>query len=638
MASTFTDLGLELMATGENAGTWGTKTNANLSLVEQLTGGYLSLAVAGSGTTALSIADGALTGTAQHRVIELTGALTGSRILTFPLLTENFYFIKNSTTNAQTLQLKAVSGSGATVTWATTDKGWKVIYVDGVATNTGVYEASLSPAGTVTETGTQTLTNKTINASQLVDASIATGKIADNAITLAKMASGTDGNIISYDASGNPVAVATGNDGQVLTSAGAGAPPVFETLSPGRTGAVTWDTTVKTSGFTASSGIGYFCNTTSAAFTVTLPSSPSAGDIVAVKDYANTWDTNNLTLGRNSQPIGGLAIDSVISTEGSAVTLVYIDGTKGWLVTEDGLQTSAPGPQFIAATGGTITTSGNFKIHTFNSNATFCVSNGGNAAGSATVDYMVVAGGSGGGSGTGGGNLRAAGGGGAGGFRESSGAASGCYTASPLGSGVSALPVSAQGYPITIGAGGAGGNPAPGTDGGNSIFSTITATGGGGGTSGPSGSPGKSGRPGGSGGGLGAPGPAGQDKGLGNVPSFSPAQGFPGGGPLAAGDYLSGTGGGGATAAGSPLQGVPGTPNFNGGAGGAGATTSINASPTVYSEGGQGGIWNGPNPGCNNASANTGDAGRGGGAGNAYPGEAGGTGGSGKVVIRYKFQ
>jgi len=151
MASTFTDLGLELMATGENAGTWGTKTNANLNLVEQLTGGYLSLAVAGSGTTALTIADGALTGTAQQRVIELTGALTGSRILTLPLLTENFYFIKNSTTNSETLQLKAASGSGATVTWATGEKTWKIIYVDGVATNTGVYEIDVdttsSPGG-----------------------------------------------------------------------------------------------------------------------------------------------------------------------------------------------------------------------------------------------------------------------------------------------------------------------------------------------------------------------------------------------------------------------------------------------------------------------------------------------------------
>jgi len=155
MASTFTNLGVELMATGENAGTWGTKTNANLNLVEQLTGGYLSLAVAGSGTTALTIAEGALTGTAQQRVIELTGALTGSRILTLPLLTENFYFIKNSTTNAETLQLKAVSGSGATVTWATGDKTWKIIYVDGVATNTGVYEIDVdttsSPGGSTTQ-------------------------------------------------------------------------------------------------------------------------------------------------------------------------------------------------------------------------------------------------------------------------------------------------------------------------------------------------------------------------------------------------------------------------------------------------------------------------------------------------------
>ena len=140
MASTFTDLGIELMATGENAGTWGTKTNANLNLIEQLAGGFLSVAIAGSGTTALTVAEGALTGTAQNRVIEFTGALTGSRIITFPLLTENFYIIKNSTTNAQTLQLKAASGSGATVTFSTTEKGYKIIYLDGVATNTGVYD------------------------------------------------------------------------------------------------------------------------------------------------------------------------------------------------------------------------------------------------------------------------------------------------------------------------------------------------------------------------------------------------------------------------------------------------------------------------------------------------------------------
>jgi len=166
MASTFTDLGLELMATGENAGTWGTKTNANLSLIEQLTGGVLQVSIAGgAGTTALTIADGALTGTAQQRVIELTGSITGNRIVTFPVLTENFYIIKNGTTNGSgtpTVQIKAATGSGATVTFSATDKGYKLIYFDGVATNTGAFEATVGATGDVTLTGTQTLTNKTL--------------------------------------------------------------------------------------------------------------------------------------------------------------------------------------------------------------------------------------------------------------------------------------------------------------------------------------------------------------------------------------------------------------------------------------------------------------------------------------------
>ena len=210
MASTFTDLGLELMATGENAGTWGTKTNANLSLIEQLTGGYNSQAVTDSGTpTALTIADGALTGTAQQRVIELTGSISGSRVVTFPLLTENFYIIKNSTSGSQTVQIKAVSGSGATVTFATDDKGYKLIYLDGVATNTGVFEATVGATGDVTLTGTQTLTNKTLTSpkigTSILDTSgnellllTATGS-AVNELTLANAASG---NAPSITASG----------------------------------------------------------------------------------------------------------------------------------------------------------------------------------------------------------------------------------------------------------------------------------------------------------------------------------------------------------------------------------------------------------------------------------------------------
>jgi len=148
MASTYSDLGLELMATGENAGTWGTKTNANLNLIEQLTGGHLEVSIAGgAGTTTLDIDDGALTGTAQQRVLDLTGSITGNRIVTFPVLTENFYFIKNSTSGAYTVQLKAASGSGATVTYSATDKGWKIIYLDGVATNTGLYQLNDNLSG-----------------------------------------------------------------------------------------------------------------------------------------------------------------------------------------------------------------------------------------------------------------------------------------------------------------------------------------------------------------------------------------------------------------------------------------------------------------------------------------------------------
>ena len=129
MTSTYTPLGVEKMVTGENAGTWGTKTNTNLQIIEQLTGGYLSTSIAGgAGDTALDVDDGALTGTACNRVIELTGAITGARGATIPLDVENWYIVKNSTTNANTVTFKYASGSGDTVVWSATDKGTKIIY------------------------------------------------------------------------------------------------------------------------------------------------------------------------------------------------------------------------------------------------------------------------------------------------------------------------------------------------------------------------------------------------------------------------------------------------------------------------------------------------------------------------------
>ena len=129
MASTYTDLGIELMATGENAGTWGTKTNNNLNLIEQLTGGFATLSIAGgAGTQALDIDDGALTGTAQQRIIEFTGTISGNRIITIPNDVETFYILKNSTSGAYTVQFKYATGSGSSTTFSATDKGTKIVY------------------------------------------------------------------------------------------------------------------------------------------------------------------------------------------------------------------------------------------------------------------------------------------------------------------------------------------------------------------------------------------------------------------------------------------------------------------------------------------------------------------------------
>ena len=153
MASTFSPLGIELMATGENAGTWGTKTNANLQLFEQLTGGYSAKSIAGGiQTTALTVVDGNTTGTGQFRMIEFTGTITGNQTVTIPNDVETFYMLRNSTSGAHTVEFKYATGSGSTVTFASTDKGDKLVFAtanDG--SNPDIKDLSIgttSPAGT----------------------------------------------------------------------------------------------------------------------------------------------------------------------------------------------------------------------------------------------------------------------------------------------------------------------------------------------------------------------------------------------------------------------------------------------------------------------------------------------------------
>jgi len=422
----------------------------------------------------------------------------------------------------------------------------------------------------------------------------------------------------------------------------------------GRTGTVNWNTTAITADPNpAVSGTGYFVNTTSGAITITLPTSPAAGDIVAFADYALTWDTNNLILNPGSNKINGSTNDYTVSSEGKSLTLVYTDSTQGWKVVNDGNSNAGIQSLFVTATGGTVTCCGDYKIHTFTGPGTFCVSCAGNCSGSNTVDYLVVAGGGSGGCG----RLSSgdsSGGAGAGGFRESGGTASGCYTTSPLGACVSALPVTVQGYPIIVGAGGAAANGTTANDGSNSIFSTITSTGGGGGGSGiaSQGEPNRPGRPGGSGGsnggGCSVSGP--QTVGSGNTPPTSPPQGNDGG----TGTPTAGFGGGGGAGATGGLGN-----GSNAGSGGTGVTSSISGSSTSYAGGGGGGAntnaqTGGPASPCGTGgrggnypcagaptpgsagTANTGGGGGGMGANN--PTNTSGAGGSGIVVIRYKFQ
>jgi len=219
MSSTYTDLGIQLMATGEKAGTWGTLTNTNWNIMEQISGGYkvqtLNTAGAGANTTDLAVSDGSTGATMASRVIIMGAvspeAITGAKILTMPLLTENFYLIKNSTSGSYTVQLKAYSGSGATVTWATTDKGWKLVYFDGVATNTGVYDVGF---GDVTLTGTQTLTNKTLTSPK-----IGTSILDTNGLQLALLtATGSAVNeftIANAAAGAGPILSSTGDESNV---------------------------------------------------------------------------------------------------------------------------------------------------------------------------------------------------------------------------------------------------------------------------------------------------------------------------------------------------------------------------------------------------------------------------------------
>ena len=341
----------------------------------------------------------------------------------------------------------------------------------------------------------------------------------------------------------------------------------------GRTGTVDWCTTAKTSPFTATSGKGFFVNTSGGAVTVTLPSSPSAGDIVAINDLNGTANSNNITLGRNSSKINGACVDKIISSTRQSTTVIYTGSAQGWVAVND------------ANVGGSA------LVNNYN------------------VQYMVVAGGAGGGTNYGGG-------GGAGGFRTVA-----CKSF-PVTVGTT--------YPITIGGGGAGAphptNPSPfrGVNGSPAIFSSITSTGGGGG----SGQCGAAADGGSGGGGGRSPSSPYSGAGNGNVPPVSPSQGNPGAPTSSPG---TGGGGGGSACAGNPNKnGGEGTP-FTALGPLAPSYGQSGPNPGRYFAGGGGGYSNGSGGTGGGGTAPNGAATANTGGG----GSACAAGGSGIVVIRF---
>jgi hypothetical protein len=269
------------MVTGENAGQWGDITNSNLVILQQAIAGYEAIALNATTGATLVFSNG-VTSNGKNAVLDLTGTITSSVNVIVPdsgsgTAPEKVYILKNSTSGAFAVTFKTTSGTG--VTFSTTDKGYKLVYSNG----TNIIDVPLGTPG------------------------------------------GSDKQI-QFNNNGVFGGITMGTAGQVLSTNGTTAS--FTDPSGGGT---SWQA-VKTGNFNAAAGEGYFVNTSSAAITATLPASPTIGQTIKFVDYAGTFDTNNLTIGRNGKNIQGLAENLVVNQERAGLSLVFSDNTQGWLL------------------------------------------------------------------------------------------------------------------------------------------------------------------------------------------------------------------------------------------------------------------------------------------------------------------
>ena len=347
--STSASLKLTVQATGENSGTWGQITNTNLLILEQAIGGFSSVALNATTGATLTYSNGALSN-GKDAVIKLTGTITGNVNVVIPDSVEKTYIIENATSGSFAVTVKTSSGTG--VTWSATDKGKKMVYSDGTnVVDTAFTEVSsdYSPqlSGILDTNGNDIIIDnggaieddsnneyvKFVKTATAVNEVSVTNAAASGAPEISATGDDTDIDLkITPKGSGKlnldgiKFPNADGTVDQVLVTDGAGNLSFVD-----NTGGTAW-VAVKTSGFTAVAGEGYFCDTSGGAFTATLPLSPTLGDEVTFVDYAGTFDTNNLTVGRNSENIQGSAADLTVSVERAGLTLVYSGATQGWLL------------------------------------------------------------------------------------------------------------------------------------------------------------------------------------------------------------------------------------------------------------------------------------------------------------------
>ena len=318
MASTYTPLGVELQATGENAGTWGTKTNTNLQIIEQISGGYTTQDIAGGAqTTALTVSDGSTGATMSHRMIEFTGTITGNQIVTIPLDAQTFYFLRNSTSGAYTVQFKYASGSGDSFTFSATDKGDAIVFAtanDG--TNPDIDTIALGISNIVEDTSPQLGGNLDTN-SFMIDFDDAHGVRDENAneqLIFETTSSAVNHVDITNATTGNgPQIGAVGDDSNInlkLRPKGTGEIEVMGATNPGTV----------------------VLNCESNSHGIKLQSPPHSSG----QSYTIKFPTSNITAGTflkvdsitgsGTTAVGQLSFDSSPATTGKAIAMAIVFG------------------------------------------------------------------------------------------------------------------------------------------------------------------------------------------------------------------------------------------------------------------------------------------------------------------------